>query len=215
MNGTPIVLTQFQDNGHPLLANSRNFWRVDALIGGVETIHVPATQWIPNARSNLVSNALLEIRRRHALVLNKFAGEPCTIFIRRAAGSYCRNGDLTGDGYRHTNTSNLCPYCLNTNIEGGYVKMTDRLVRIRNPQKEVELKQDGIVFTEGRTAWLGAYPLLSTGDFFIRASGQRFAVGNVRPRELQGFVTLQMCSIKEVEPQNPIYDIDADLIFGL
>lgn len=208
-----VVVAQYTDSGHQWTSINRVYWRVMALVGGVEVEHVSPTVWVPMPRVEAVGRYLQEIVRRHRdILLDKFAGESCSLYLRRSAGVPCRNGCSVGDAHVMKYPGKLCQVCFNTGIEGGYVKLENQLIRVRNAQTEVELRQDGVAFTEGRTAWLGPAPLVFTGDWFIRPTGERFAFTNVRRRELQGYVTLQVGSIKEIEPQHPLYDITDNLI---
>ncbi len=211
--GEGIALTQFTDNNRLWSSNNRHYYKVVAMVGAAEVEWVPPTLWVPQARQENVNRILAEINRRHeSLVLDKFAGEACSLYLRKAAGTPCPNGCSVGDAHVMKYQGEYCPTCFNTGIEGGFVKVDDQLIRVRNAQQDVELRQDGIAFTEGRTAWMGAAPLVGSGDWFVRGTGERFGITNVRRRELQGVVTLQIMNIKEVESQQYLYDITDAMI---
>lgn len=208
-----LLVAQYRDDNHPITSDNRIYWRVMAQVGPIEVVHVLATAWVPPPSTAFVRRVLDEIKRRHTdIMLAKFGGESSILFIRRAAGEMCPVGHPTGDGFRHGHSGKLCPQCFNTAIDGGYVRLEDIGIRVRNSQMQAELRQDGIVLTEGRNAWAGAYPLLNTGDFFARPTGERFAISNVRRRELQGYVTLQVFNVNVIEPEHPLYDITEALL---
>lgn len=212
-NLEPILVEQWLDNRHVFSSDHRYYYRVTALVGPLEVAHVPETLWMPQASQTYMQNILNEIKRRSAdIVLEKLVGELCTVYIRKGAGTPCDHQHAVGDGSRHEYPGKWCPICYNVGIVGGYAKVDDVMIRVRNPQSQVELRQEGIVMTEGRTCWLGNYPLMSTGDFFIRQNGERFTISNRRARETQGHITLQVCSISEVEPEHPLYSIQVATI---
>jgi len=210
LNGADALLVaQYRDELHVLTTERRIYWKVTAVIGAVEVEHVAPTLWAPALRSDFVSNVLGEIERRHNLMMTKVAGESCTVYLRLAAGDPCPTCTRRiGDGTRVEYEGPLCPTCYNTGIVGGYRKLENILIRVRNAQEMVEQTVDGFRLSEARTAWLPNYPVLDVSDFFERPNGERFIIGSVRRRELQGYLTLQVCNLVEVEPEHPIYDIE-------
>lgn len=204
----PVVVLQYRDSSHPIRSNNRIYYKVNYLLGVVELPWVTSVLWQPDADPTWVQRVLNEITRRHeSIILGTIAGENCTLYLMRAAGEICPNGDVVGNGYRCNYEGEFCPRCLGTGILGGYVRMADVKIRVRNAQQQAEIRNDGIVLTEGRRGYMAAFPTVQTGDFFVRVNGERYAIANVTSRELQGHRTLQVFNINIVEPEHPLYDI--------
>lgn len=208
LNQEPLLITEYQDEQHPIRTNNRIYYKINYLLGVVELEHVASTLWQPTAEPVWVQRVLTEIKRRHELImLGLIGGEDCALYLERAAGEVCPNGDVIGSGYRCNFEGRLCPRCFGTGLLGGYVRMADTKIRVRNAQELAEIRQDGIVITEGRRGYMATFPTVHTGDFFVRKNGERFAITNVTSRELQGHRTLQVFNINIVEPEHPLYDL--------
>ncbi len=207
LNQEMLLLTQYRDDAHPIRTNNRIYYKVNYKLGAVELPWVTSTLFLADASPAWVQRVLGEIRRRHTAIMLPMGGEDCDLYLVRAAGEVCPTGEVVGNGFRCTFEGRLCPQCLGTGILGGYIRMADVKIRVRNAQEQVELRNDGIVVTEGRRGYMAAFPTVQTGDFFVRVNGERYAITNVTSRELQGHRTLQVFNINVIEPEHPLYEI--------
>lgn len=202
-----LSILQYQDTEHPYTSEPRIWYKVMAVVGGLELEHCPATISSERPREDFVNRMIDEVVRRHTLILNRFSGEYCTLYLRKAAGDICPNHAVVGDGSRNEFGGSLCPVCYNVGIVGGYEKVTNVLVKIKNNVDNTILGQEGMTILTTAGAWLGSYPMLISGDFFERPSGERFAVDTVRRRQIQNRNTMQILAIAPVEPNHPFYQI--------
>ncbi len=208
LNQEALLLTEYRDTAHPIRTNNRIYYKVNYLLGAVELPWVTSTLFLRDAEPAWVQRVLSEIKRRHNdIMLGKIGGESCDLYLVRAAGEVCPTGEVVGSGFRCTYEGELCPQCLGTGLLGGYVLMSGEIIRVRNAQEQVELRQDGIVVSEGRRGYMATFPTVHTGDFFVRPNGERYAITNVTSRELQGHRTLQVFNIAIVEPEHPLFNI--------
>ena len=197
------------DPDHSLSTERRIYYKVNAVLQDLsEVYHAGPSTYSGEISKPFVNRIVVEIKRRHDLMLDKFSGESCSIYFRRAAGVTCSCVKYTADGARLESPYAICPGCYNTGLVGGYVKETGVKVRIRNAQETIEEVPAGIKLTDLRQGWVGEYPPFDVGDFIERPNGERFSVVNTRRRELQGHLTFQVLSLIQIEPENTIYTIN-------
>lgn len=201
-----ILILSYQDVAHPLTTDRRVYWKVTAIVGGSEVLHAGPQTWEPMVRGR-TKYILQTIQNRHALMLG-FTAESCTIWVRRSAGTACSCAVGSGDAVRLKPNADyndgVCSICYGTGIQGGYVKFTDVMVRVRSAQDQFELLPEGLRLTDGRTALVTDYPVLDSGDIFQRPNGERFIVTSPRRRETQGELTLQVLQVQQLEPNHPL-----------
>lgn len=205
-----IAVLQYTDvNADRYFSNhNRVYWKVTAMVGGVEVDHCPATYSSQHARESFVQRIADEIIRRHLLVLDKFSGEQCDLYLRRHAGTPCPNHKQVGDGSRNEYAGPLCPVCYNTGITGGFVKKSNVLIRTKNITDQIALSNEGMTIIQSVGAWTGPYPILATGDFYVRPGGQRLGISTVRQRQMQGEITIQVMGVERIEPSHPFWTIN-------
>ena len=207
LNQTTLTLLQYRDTAHPIRSNNRIYYKVNYKIGAIELPHVVSTLWQPTASPAWINRVLTEIKRRHTDIMLPIGGEDCDLYLVRSAGDPCDQGALVGDGFRCVYEGKYCPECFGTGIKGGYTLMSGESIRVRNEQEQVSIEQGGFVVSAGRTGYMAAYPMVQTGDFFVRPNGKRYAIANDKSRELQGHRTLQVFNVNLIEPEHLLYEI--------
>ena len=209
VNAEPILLLNYLDTAHPLTTEKRLFWKVTAVLQDESEVdHAGPVKMDGSISQPMVGRIIKEIQRRHKLMLEKFSGESCTVYFRKSAGEVCSCVEFESDGARLSGRDNVCSECYNTGIVGGYVKAEGILIRVRSSQEAFEMVAEGYKVVQNQEAWVGTYPYFDIGDFFVRDNGERFAVTNVKRREIQGTMTLQKLSLQQVEPQHSIHSIN-------
>lgn len=128
----------------------------------------------------------LKIRGRNMWMLVN-DGRPMTLLQKRYEGTRCPDWS-SEDGQcskpdRGTidSNGNLIAPCYGTGYSGGYYKALDIIVRIGNePNRVIDLMEQGFRTQEEEVGWTVCYPKIQTGSILIDSENNRFEV--VRPR---------------------------------
>lgn len=150
-----------------------------------------------------------EIVRRNNLMLDRINGESVDIYIKRNSGERCPTcfNQITRD---IDTPSVLCPTCFNTSYVGGFDKLSDVRIKIRNQADRIVETPWGIrkESVEGKQGWLANYPIVHNGDFIWTKRGEIYMIDDVKHKIQQNFLTFQIFSVKFLETGNPYYSID-------
>ena len=109
----------------------------------------------------------LAIARNKRLLLERFIGTKCFVFIRKTFGKKCTN---CYDSVRQKSMSSDCPICYGTTFEGGYfapILIYIKPVHLDRANSKTELQN--LENLSVGNIWTGNYPLLSPGDLLVEA----------------------------------------------
>ena len=107
------------------------------------------------------------VARNKKLLLERFVGTKCFVFIRKTFGPKCT---VCYDIARQKCISSYCTACYGTTFEGGYFAPIEMYLQL-NPLTKANLKSD-LQNTENLRIdgiWTGNYPILSPFDLIIEA----------------------------------------------
>lgn len=118
-----------------------------------------------------VSNYMgLAIAKNKQLLLRRFVGTKCFVFVRKTFGTKCT---ACYDSVRQKSTSSNCPICFGTTFKDGYFTPISLYMQL-NPLVKANSKTD-LQNTENLRidgVWCGNYPVLSPGDLIVEAENQ-------------------------------------------
>jgi hypothetical protein len=112
----------------------------------------------------------LSIARNKQLLLRRFNGTKCYVFIRKTFGPKCK---LCYDPVRQKSTSSYCPACFGTTFEGGYfapILIYIYLEHLNKANFKTDLQNLENLRIENN--WCGNFPLFAPGDLIIRAKDE-------------------------------------------
>ena len=112
----------------------------------------------------------LAVARNKQILLRRFNGTKCYVFIRKTFGPKCPK---CYDSVRQKSTSSYCPVCYGTTFEGGYFSPISIYMYLEHLNK-VNYKTDlqNVENLRIDNNWCGNYPLFAPGDLIIRAKDE-------------------------------------------
>ena len=112
----------------------------------------------------------LAIARNKKLLLERFIGVKCYVFVRKTFGPKC---PVCYDPVRQKSLSSSCPTCYGTTFTGGYfapILIYIQLHPLVKSDTKTELQHTENLRIDG--IWTGNYPILSPGDLIVEAKEQ-------------------------------------------
>ena len=107
----------------------------------------------------------LAIAKNKKLLLERFVGTKCFVYVRKTFGIKCTN---CYDPVRQKSTSSSCNICYGTTFVDGYfapIKMFMQLNPLVKANQKTDLQNAENLRIDG--VWCGNYPVLSPGDLIV------------------------------------------------
>lgn len=126
-----------------------------------------------------------EAIRRNNWMLQQ-GGERVKLFVKKVVGEPCPcySDPLRKEVYKQPKS--LCVICFGTGYIGGYDGPFEVIVSPDNEAKKVAQRERGRTVTHVRDVFMGPSPLLTTRDFLVKQTNERYTVGEVMSVAVRG-----------------------------
>lgn len=146
---------------------------------------------------------MLEIRRRHKLLLKRFVGTWCAVYTRKTFGQRC---DCFEDKLRRVRRGN-CLDCFTTGFVGGYMQQINQYVQMRPVPQVVQVPDLGEHEASKGDAWLEDFPLVRPRDLIVEPSNRRYRVSGVQTTQLRRSVSRQILTLTELDRKDIEFEV--------
>lgn len=159
-------------------------------VGEKGECHVPGaegTQVVNTQESENLTWEWAEAVRRNQWVF-ELRGEAAYLMFRKSRGEICGcRGSETGTQQPRSG----CPICYETGWIGGYYGPFDITFVPPDNSLQRESMEGGIKTTRIARSYLTRTPIVQSGDFIVRRSGERLMIGNVTTKDIRGTILQQ------------------------
>jgi hypothetical protein len=145
----------------------------------------------------------LELARRNTLLLKRFVGIPCTVFIQRRWGPRCP--ECWDHNKKQVRRSN-CLSCYRVGrYKGYYNPIYNIYFQISQHGQSIDHANIGAMEPSQTNAWTSNYPLITAGDIIVEPGNKRWRVSAVSTTEQLRVPVRQMLQLHYIDPGNIEY----------
>lgn len=165
-----------------------------------------ALEGAPVAQTHYPDLFLNEIQKRERLLLKRFVGTWCAVFIRKTFGQRC--GCWDDKLKRHGRGSNRCRDCYFTGFVGGYMTQINTYIHVRPFPLITGVKELGEEQPDQADTWLSNSPLLKPKDIIVDPrTNERWRITGGQVTTRRRTVSRQIINIVEIERGDVEWDI--------